>query len=169
MHKVSVCPKSIVKYSPEGIHMKKTACLVLCLLFALTFVTAAGAATSTITKNLSAQVGQRVNYSIATNPDNLAIRTNDLSALDEYGLNESRVERNRIVVSGVAERKGLATVNVEYGNSRTGISSYKLRIRIDGPEMPPKTGDNNRPLLFAGIALLSLLGFACTAKNLRKN
>ncbi|MDO4492841.1 MAG: LPXTG cell wall anchor domain-containing protein [Clostridia bacterium] len=141
---------------------------LLCALFALTSLTLAGAEEETITKNVSAQVGQRVNYSIDTNPQGRALSSGDLSSLDEFGLTDSRVEQNRIVIGGTAERAGEATVNVTYGNNRDG-ATYKLRIRIDGPEMPPKTGDENRPLLFAGLAALSAVGLAVTAKKLRKN
>lgn len=136
---------------------KRVFTLALCLLLALTLVpVAVSAKTNTQAQHLYASVGERVNYSCKLSA-RASISGGDASALRELGLTGA-VSGKKLTVSGTAAKAG---------EVRMQVSDVVLNIRVSGPEIPPKTGDANMPLLFAGLMLLSLTGLAVTLKRSR--
>ena len=137
--------------------LKRKFALALCLVLALSLIPAAvSMATNVSNKHLYASVGENVHFSckLATND---SIGSNDATALRSLGLSGA-VNGKKLTVSGTAAKEG---------SVRMQVSDVVLNIRVSGPETPPKTGDENKPLLFAGLAAVSLLGLAVTVKRSR--
>jgi len=136
---------------------KRMFVLALCLMLALTLIPAAVSAASNIRNaQVNAAVGDNVLRSFTLSTGG-SIDDDDEAALRELGLNGS-VSGKELTVSGTAAKAGEVLMHV---------SDIALKIRVIGPELPPKTGDENMPLLFAGLALLSLAGLAFAAKRVR--
>lgn len=136
---------------------KRMFALVLCLIMALALVPAAVYATETgHREHIYASIGEKVNFSCRVS-SSASIAGSDALALRELGLSGS-VSGKRLTVSGTAEKAGQARLHV---------GDVVLKVRVSVPETPPKTGDENMPLLFSALAILSLAGLAVMIRKAR--